>query len=119
LAPRVGSVRGERQMNQGARDANEEIARHAAASRQNRQIKLLEEIRNLFNGECAAEIARLHETLDRYRYAVCFAAGEAWDGRIEMRARFGWARALDGKVMTDDDLARIGQSYLDWEGGKK
>jgi hypothetical protein len=43
----MGSRGGERQMNQGARDANEEIARHAAASRQDQQIKLLEEIRNL------------------------------------------------------------------------
>jgi hypothetical protein len=34
-------------MNQAAHDANEDIARHAAASRQDQQIKLLEEIRNL------------------------------------------------------------------------
>jgi large-conductance mechanosensitive channel len=34
-------------MNQGARDANEAMARQAAAGRQDEQIKLLREIRDL------------------------------------------------------------------------
>ena len=65
-----------------------------------------------------AEVARLETALDRYRYAVCFAAAEAWDGAVDMRARFGWARGLDGKEMTDNEIARIGQLYLDWEDGR-
>lgn len=65
------------------------------------------------------EVLDRHErALDRYRYAVVFAAAEAWDGAIDMRARFGWARALDRKEISDDEIAAIGKQYLDWEDGR-
>jgi hypothetical protein len=64
-----------------------------------------------------AALAEREIALNRYRYAVIFAAADNWDGGIDMRARMGWARALDGKALTDDDVAAIGKQYLDWECG--
>jgi hypothetical protein len=52
------------------------------------------------------------EALDRYRYAVAFAAADSWDGGPDMRQRLEWARANDpGGNLTNDRIAEIGQTF--------
>jgi chromosome segregation ATPase len=90
----------------GSLEAELELERH--------RLTTSEELRTgLIAAGAEREIA-----LNRYRYAVVFAAAEAWDCGPDMRAVFGWARGLDGKAMTDDEVAAIGKQYLDWVDGK-
>lgn len=52
------------------------------------------------------------EALDRYRYAIAFAAADSWDGGPDMRQRLEWARASDpGGNLTNDRVAEIGQIF--------
>lgn len=55
-------------------------------------------------------------TLDRYRYAVDWLAADSWDGCSDCRSRLVWARQLDDKRLTADELANIGREYLRHEG---
>lgn len=59
------------------------------------------------------ENERLLTALLRYRYAVAWAAADAWDQKGETRKRFEWARANDERAaLSDDEMAMIGQEYL-------
>lgn len=58
------------------------------------------------------ENARLLSILMRYRYAVAFAAAEAWAGTAETRDRFEWARASDRHGnLSDGELAGVGAEF--------
>lgn len=62
----------------------------------------------------AAEVA-----LDRYRYAVEWSAADSWDGCPECRARLEWARSLDDKRLSVNEVAAIGKSFLQTFGMKQ
>ena len=71
------------------------------------------------HGECAAEIAKLRtecsrllSVLMRYRYAVAYAAADAWDGGIDIRRRFEWAHSLDPNGrLSNDEVAGVGADF--------
>ncbi len=52
------------------------------------------------------------EALDRYRYAIEWVAADSWDHCVDCRERLAWARQMDGKHLTADEIAAIGQKYL-------
>jgi hypothetical protein len=61
-----------------------------------------------------ADLAAAREVIDRYRYAIAFAAADAWDGGYDIRQRFEWARTNDpGGHMTNNRVAEIGRAFLE------
>ena len=61
-----------------------------------------------------AELARLQEALNRYRYAHAFAGADSWDGGPDMRRRLQWAHSSDeGRFLTEDQIAAIGKTFSD------
>jgi Lar family restriction alleviation protein len=55
---------------------------------------------------------RLEEALDRYRYAIAWVGADSWDHCDECRARLEWARSMDGRRLSDDEIAAVGKQYL-------
>lgn len=55
---------------------------------------------------------KLQAVLNRYRYAVAYAAADAWDGGLDLRRRFEWARSNDpARQLTDNEIAGIGKKF--------
>lgn len=79
--------------------------------------RLLDECRLERNGlqriaaERAGVIERLEQALNRCRYAVAWSAADSWDGCHECRARLEWARSLDEKRLTADELAAVAKLF--------
>ena len=63
---------------------------------------------NVEIGALNNELTLLRVALNRYRYAVAFANADAWDGGLDIRQRFAWARANDpGGNLSDNEVAAI------------
>jgi len=63
-----------------------------------------------------AEVRALLAALDRYRYAVAWAAADSWDQSEESQTRFEWARSRDPVRVIDvslDDTARIARGFYE------
>lgn len=51
--------------------------------------------------------------IDRYRYAIAWAAADSWDGCDDCRQRLEWALSMDPHdVMNGDEMAEIGKTFF-------
>lgn len=59
-----------------------------------------------------AEVERLREAIDRYRYATQWTAADAWDFCSDCRERIRWAHAHDPDRLSVNEVADIGKAFL-------